>query len=753
MLLGSWLASNLEADVSNLEFDHETTPSPHENSMQPWQVPKPNAYQLGQFYATEIALWVEGVSEPSGWRIPKACQECRKRKIKCNGVNPCKTCRVRNTLCVYRDVIRQRKKKRHGPVDEGLASCESTRTELGTQQPSSPPPQPLGRRNKSASYTFHNSVSATHMTSPSCKVQLYYGPTSHFTLMHEIYRGLVSNQTTHPEEPQGEVEEAGAGLDMFSVRGIFFGTPAETHDPNKGIGTTVAPVMFMPYELARVFLQRFLSTLYHLVPFWSKELYERQLETLYLPSSGTGSDTCTNSILLMALAMGSLGTQRYRWGDILFERVKASCPSWDDVVNLETHAHYQTEQGRPNSSFLYLGTAARKAISAGLHKESPTEGGEGREMVEQRRLTFWSLFFYETWICFHLGRPSSLSSRDVGIAPPKDPFILILIHLTNVMARSANEIYGRPHDSLLQMWKLARSITEDLRCYDEKMKLALGFGLDKSPQPGDVGVQQAILTTLYYHTILLTFRPFLIFRGRWLRDTKKSPSATGPNTTKRPTEMPAWLNEACDHAVHAACRTVHHLCEAAIVNEFVRELRYHGFFLTSACFALIYDFMYNEKVATTHLPWVHVGLQCLGAMRPGDPITSSISAIQTVLKKLCPSYEWVPPGPVQGQTYAPNLTSSASATPYSNGVAPSQVNPMRETFPGGTFLGGYLPTMPNIQVNPLQSDIPEASASVVSSEDLPDFNLSDMGWDFDFSTMDLEAFFSIQPTMNPSQPL
>jgi hypothetical protein len=144
------------------------------------------------------------------------------------------------------------------------------------------------------------------------------------------------------------------------------------------------------------------------------------------------------------------------------------------------------------------------------------------------------------------------------------------MHLTNVMARSANEIYGRPHDSLLQMWKLARSISEDLRCYDEKMKLALGFGLDKCPQPGDVGVRQAILITLYYHTILLTFRPFLIFRGRWQRDTKKSSSETGPNTTKRPTEMPAWLNEACDHAVHAACRTLHHLCEAAIVNEFVR---------------------------------------------------------------------------------------------------------------------------------------------------------------------------------------
>lgn len=95
----------------------------------------------------------------------------------------------------------------------------------------------------------------------------------------------------------------------------------------------------------------------------------------------------------------------------------------------------------------------------------------------------------------------------------------------------------------------------------------------------------------------------------------------------------------------------------------------------------------------------------------------------------------------------------ASVHPFSSGITSSQTNPIREAFPDGRFLGGHIPTMPNIQVNPLQTDIPEASASVGSSEDLPDFNLSDMGWDIDFSTMDLEAFFSIQPTMNPSQAL
>lgn len=53
------------------------------------------------------------------------------------------------------------------------------------------------------------------------------------------------------------------------------------------------------------------------------------------------------------------------------------------------HAHFQLEQGRPNSSFLHIGCGARKAISAGFHKESG-------EDVEERRTTFWAIYFQET---------------------------------------------------------------------------------------------------------------------------------------------------------------------------------------------------------------------------------------------------------------------------------------------------------------------------------------------------------------------
>lgn len=60
------------------------------------------------------------------------------------------------------------------------------------------------------------------------------------------------------------------------------------------------------------------------------------------------------------------------------------------------------EQGRPNSSFIHMGIGARKAIAAGLHKDIPSKDEEEREVVEERRQTFWYFYFYETLASFDL---------------------------------------------------------------------------------------------------------------------------------------------------------------------------------------------------------------------------------------------------------------------------------------------------------------------------------------------------------------
>ncbi|KAJ5087135.1 hypothetical protein N7456_010751 [Penicillium angulare] len=690
-----------------------------------------------------------GPSSPGpGWRIPKACEECRKRKIRCNGLNPCKTCERRDTPCVYRNFIRHRKKK-HEYQDDNLKDQ--------TRQVSSASPQPARQRSSSIMKNFPNSVSATHMASPSCPMQLYYGATSHFALMQHIYRDLVPNTAAHPH-PTGGVDEAGAGLELFSFRRIFFGTP-DTHETGRS-GPGDLPVMFLPYETAKMFLSRFLSSLYNMMPFRPRAFFESCLLQLYNPSPSSHPDSLSQATILLALATSSLGTEYYAWGDILYERVKALLSSYDDVVNLQTvqvsllmispprpladDLTDESRQGRPNSAFLQLGSAARKALAAGLHKEVPYGEVQTPEMVEARRITFWSLYLFETWFCFHTGRPSSLALKDVAIEYSRDPFIRVLVHLCKTISRSTEEIYGQHHESLLHMWRVARSIHKDLRDHEFFTRQTLGFGLDSGIQTGSLGVQQTIFTTLYYHTLLLTFRPFLIFRGHLQRERKLAAQQAGGRPSGHTAEIPPWLNEACNHVITAAQKTIHHLSEASRLNDLVRQLRYHGYFLSSSAFALIYDLVHNPDAAPSYLPWVYASLQTLATMREGDPITSSITAIQTTLQKINPSYEWSP-GRKHGDSYTQTLGTSSRAPPTHTFVNdPPTFNGL--SFPQGSA-SGLVSGAPSSQLSFPPIEGPETGHSGGSTEDLLDFTQSDMGWDFDFSTMDLEAFFSVyQPT-------
>jgi hypothetical protein len=135
-------------------------------------------------------------------------------------------------------------------------------------------------------------------------------------------------------------------------------------------------------------------------------------------------------------------------------------------------------------------------------------------------------------------------------------------------------------------------------------------------------------------------------------------------------------------------------------------------------------------------------------MRAGDPITSTISAIQTVLRNISPTYEWQPyPKP-------DNLYSSGadegSAESHAIGGSDSQLGMLNQhAFSSNASLGSMPDaalsqwTLPNIEG-------PETGRSAGSGDDLLDLTQSDMGWNFDFSTMDLEAFFSVYQSADTS---
>jgi hypothetical protein len=169
----------------------------------------------------------------------------------------------------------------------------------------------------------------------------------------------------------------------------------------------------------------------------------------------------------------------------------------------------------------------------------------------------------------------------------------------------------------------------------------------------------------------------------------------------------------------------------------------------SASFTLIYSFLHDANSASVYLPWVYAALQNLSTMRAGDPITSTISAIQTVLRKINPSYEWSP-YPKQGSRNEVN--SLVSLTKAQDPTTGHGQHSTMTSLTSPSHLSGSHPDLSAFQPTLPQVEIPDTVGSIGSGEELLDFTQSDMGWDFEFSTMDLEAFFSIYQSMDAPIP-
>ncbi|KAL6869399.1 hypothetical protein ACO1O0_000724 [Amphichorda felina] len=243
-----------------------------------------------------------------------------------------------------------------------------------------------------------HSVAATHRASPSCLLQLYYGPSSMFPIMHSIYHHI---EGTRPNSPSRQgVEEIGPGLDLFSHRRLFFGHLAENQPSRPKLDDYAA--VFLDMSTAGKFLEKYLETYWHSFRAISKDEHRRQLSALLRPPALLDVDSAENIISLIAMATGAYMLGDDAISDFLYQRAKQGAAKLDEAVNIQMVQVYlmmgqlQLERAYPNSAFLHIGTAVRRAIAAGLHKDASGRAADGQREIDQRRITFWALQFWET---------------------------------------------------------------------------------------------------------------------------------------------------------------------------------------------------------------------------------------------------------------------------------------------------------------------------------------------------------------------
>lgn len=144
--------------------------------------------------------------------------------------------------------------------------------------------------------------------------------------------------------------------------------------------------------------------------------------------------------------------------------------------------------------------------------------------------------------------------------------------------------------------------------------------------------------SVYYHIIILIFRPFLVAQHAIRVSGRSSESKD------------MWLRQACRYAVDAAQDSIEvsaNSSQVCKVVEIVRSKsghhiwphrqqssRYQGFFIECCCAVLLYNILCQPSKYSYNMEYIQKAMQTLSSMVADEPITSSLRSIHRVLNSV-----------------------------------------------------------------------------------------------------------------------
>jgi len=310
---------------------------------------------------------------------------------------------------MYRAKARHRVSARQKAAALGNSNESNGLTPTRSQpQPSATPPAaPTPRDHDTpADPEVYRGITATHHHGPDSSecAQLFYGPSSNFAFLQQLHKSILDYGRTRQPDGHGD-HEGSEGLDMFVQRSIFFGTPP-TFDASQSVMSSSPSDALSPARAA-VFMDKFKTVSSHLFPLFTDVELDQMLYNLYPEDGQIAPSQITTSrqeraLTLAVLAIGALSTDATGLAEILYEQAKTVAHPFTEAVTLSMIqfkillADYQVNMGRPNSAYLHLGDATRRAFAMGLNREAGRTASN-ETGLQKRRSTMWCLYFHERY--------------------------------------------------------------------------------------------------------------------------------------------------------------------------------------------------------------------------------------------------------------------------------------------------------------------------------------------------------------------
>ncbi|KAK9456511.1 hypothetical protein V1511DRAFT_494507 [Dipodascopsis uninucleata] len=596
---------------------------------------------------------VSPIPEYPRLRTRKACQICRRRKVKCDGVSPsCGQCSVRGALCYYKDDDKGTSEL----WGQTASSVNNPETESHKRRRTEPSANSNMER-RSSGNTIHDTIySGVTAVNSETESFIYYGPASTFSFIQHIHQELNSDGVEQDGKDGKDGKDVPEGLKKFGFRNLFLGgVPESKNDTRKKRNS----VTFLDPIQANRYLDTFYKTLNYIMPMYPLSYMQSILKDMY--KADNTNMRKGEAGLLGILAMGASLEGDDDWSDELFNRgseiVRESSEvlSTDRVKVLMLLAHHQAMAGKFNNSYLLAGQAVRMAYACGLHREFPSlsKFSDASGSNEDRLTAVWSLYSFERLLSLSLGRPSAFSDNELDISFANNDFLRYMAPLGRISVKSSNLIYGLNMTSVSSIWDGAKEIDEELVQYQKDLPSNLRF--EDFGKPGvTLHVDAFVIGTHFYLFKTLTYRPFLLIDSL-LRKQQKQNSRQSADFAPY-TEALTFLPEACKQAVNAGRGLLMLLAKSYSSDPLIAKLRLNSLFLQNACAILLFDILRdpsNKSEVTTNFEIINIALECYRLMESDAATNSGLALIEQVQAKAKEVFE----GAISGYSISGHQTS------------------------------------------------------------------------------------------------
>ncbi|KAF2022162.1 hypothetical protein BU24DRAFT_39004 [Aaosphaeria arxii CBS 175.79] len=247
-----------------------------------------------------------------------------------------------------------------------------------------------------------------------------------------------------------------------------------------------------------------------------------------------------------------------------------STTSLVDVQALLLLQLYDHNVGKRNSSWLLIGTAARMAISMGMHREGTYAELDPIER-NTRRLVWWMLYIFEKILCNYLGRPSAIDDAEVSTRIPDESNLgdkhlppnvieksIEAARLSYSIRRRAYFVDGSPEERTPPI-PLVRKLLQELEDWYKTIPDHLQVGAKSIPSHRRGAL---LLHTYYFYIRSLVTRNFLVQKAEYNISLLEGKS---PQVTADHKDILA-LGEDCIDSAARSLKSLNMLADLKLLN-------------------------------------------------------------------------------------------------------------------------------------------------------------------------------------------